>query len=127
MANPRWPEDVPLRYAPTSYQELDDGGVIRSATDSGRHKTRRRFATRITSRQFTLQLSDGERDTLRAWFNDMAAGGALVFDWMPPTATGTLERGRLVVPRGGLRWRRADRLAGEAIRWTLALTVEVMP
>lgn len=127
MANPVWPQDVPLRFSPTSYEEIDDASVIYSDVDNGQNKSRRRFNTLITYRRMTLQLSDAERTALRDWLNSMAAGGAMEFDWYPPTGTGVRESVKLIVPARGLRWRRADRRFGEGIRWQVQILVRVVP
>ena len=127
MATPEWPSGVPLRFSPSTYSEVDEGNVLVSRVDSPRPKTRRRFATTVTTRRFTIQLDDTERDALRSWIDASIAGGALEFLWYNPMGTGERETVRLVMPRGGIRWRQLRRDAAGRNRWSAVLTVEVRP
>ena len=109
MATVQWPEDVPIRFPQDSYNVIDDTGVIYSPPDSGRVKSRRRFAATITRKQLTVIVTEAERDTLRRWIKDNISGGAVEFCWYNAEGTEALETVLWVIPRGGIRWRAMSR------------------
>ena len=123
MTTPSWPDDLPIYVDGDSYRYTSDYGVLRTETDSGAVKTRRRFDTVRTVRTVVLWMEERHR---AAWETFVAeiAGGALPFTWPVPDRDGT-ETVRLVVPESGLELRQASRSPGDTT-WTVDLTVEVL-
>jgi len=89
---------VPLVWPPSLPQEPLIGWVeqwaetrVRTETDSGPAKVRRRFTAGVRQLQLPLALTEAQMATLDTFFDSTTAGGALRFEWQHPRTGATHE------------------------------------
>ena len=79
-----WPINLPQRIARDGFREVPKSQVIRSETDSGAPKQRRRFSATITTFSVVINLTDTEVTTFETFFETQLLGGSMSFDWVHP-------------------------------------------
>lgn len=84
MTVPVWPEALPqvLRFPLTQRRQ---SGKIRTETDTGPAKVRRRFTARVTEYPSSTIMVTGEQKAIfDAFYDDELGGGTLAFSWTDP-------------------------------------------
>jgi len=84
MAIPVWPSTLPQKPEQGGYQEGFASTVIRSPTDTGRTKRRRRFLTGPRLLTVTMPMTDAQLLIFNAFYEDTIAHGALSFTFPHP-------------------------------------------
>lgn len=65
---------------------------IRTKTDTGPAKMRRRYTAGVTNFSgLSLLVTAAQRDTFETFYNDTLAGGTLRFEWQRPDTGATVE------------------------------------
>lgn len=119
MANPTWPSTLPppLADSTASYQAVSN--VVRSNTEAGVAKVRRRFTAVATPFNCTLKLTQAQYDTLITFY-EVTLADALPFDWTD-FRTGAAATYRFIQrPQGSYQ-------KGSLNRWLVALQLEKLP
>lgn len=80
---PTWPASLPAP-AINTYKETPPQNTMRSRTDKGPAKTRRRTTSNVRPVSFTLKLTPAQVTILDDFFVDDTASGALEFDYTHP-------------------------------------------
>lgn len=117
---PTWPPSLPPLAAvdDRSYGESPPDVVLRSATDVGPAKLRRRTTAGVRPLTCTLPLTAAEVATLDTFYIATCAGGALAFDGVHPRTGAAVT----------LRFTRPPRYTGDGNdNWTAAFALEVLP
>lgn len=73
-----------------TFRETPPDNTIRSQTDKGPAKVRRRTTAGPRPVQFTLHLTTAQVATLEAFYNTTTASGALEFDYTHPRTAATV-------------------------------------
>ena len=76
---PAWPASLPDFVLRDGYTEGFKDLVIRSQTDSGQTKRRKRFSDGPMSVTFTIELTSAELDAFHTFFETTISSGALSF------------------------------------------------
>lgn len=76
---PAWPGTLPALWTANGYREQDADNVIRSAPDVGPPKRRRRSTAAMRRIDCVVDLTDTQRATLKAFYAQDCAHGALSF------------------------------------------------
>lgn len=84
-----WPATLPQRFEVDGYQESMGDGRLRSQTESGFAKVRRRFSIVPRPLAAILVLSSDELAIFEAFVRDTLAGGALPFQMPRQAGRGT--------------------------------------
>jgi len=116
---PAWPSTLPQKPLGDGFTETPPNLVVRSQTDVGPAKTRRRATAGVTRLQMAFRLTPAQLATFRAFLDDDLAGRALSFSWTHPV-TGAAGSFRIVDPP---TW---EPIAG-GIAWKLGLVLEMLP
>ena len=119
MSNPLWPPSLPQRPLVQGYSERAPETVIRTQTEAGPPKLRRRFTAGVRRFEMQLRLTSAQMDTLESFFDATVQGGALPFDWVHPR-TGVITSFRFAEPPT------YTPAAGGQL-WTAALSLELLP
>lgn len=119
MANPTWPTTLPLPLADnsTSYQAVTN--AIRSNTEDGVAKMRRRFTAIATPLNCTIKCTQAQLATLITFYETTLLD-VLPFDWID-FRTGAAATYRFV------QRPQASYLQGSVDRWVVMLQLEKMP
>ncbi|WP_119305216.1 hypothetical protein [Dongia deserti] len=121
MANPLWPASLPQDVLVDGYEHNWGVGTIRSQTDTGPAKQRRRFTAVPRPFKALTEVDRTQLATLYAFWRDTLAMGSLPFDWVyPPTqATVTFRFISDEPPR--------DRPLPGAQLFEVSMNLEIMP
>ncbi|MCE9664529.1 hypothetical protein LY622_13905 [Halomonas sp. M5N1S17] len=124
MTTPVWPATLPqvLRFPIAQRRQ---SGKLRTETDTGPAKVRRRFTARVTEYPgASIQATGEQKAIFDAFYDDDLGGGSLAFSWTDPdTRQPALLRIKdepeadLIRPGAS----QAKRL------WEISFTVEVLP
>lgn len=79
-----WPPSLPQRQLVDGYEETLPNIVVRTQMEAGAAKVRRRYTAAVTPVRCNVVLTAAQAETLRTFFVDTVAGGALPFDWVNP-------------------------------------------
>ena len=110
MAIPPWPASLPQRPLAEGFSETPPNLLVRSATDIGPAKARRRATTGVTRLKAAFRLTPAQLAIFRSFFASDLQGGALPFTWTHPMS-GAIGAFRIVPPltiepvAAGLAWR----------------------
>ena len=74
-----WPGTLPALWTADGYQERDADNIIKSAPDVGPSKRRRRSTAAVRRVECVVDLTDAQRATLRTFYAQTCAHGALSF------------------------------------------------
>lgn len=81
---PTWPASLPQQVEMTDFQETVPNMLIRSSTDTGPPKVRRRFSAGVRPINGRQLLTKAQVATLDTFYVTTLTGGALAFDWVHP-------------------------------------------
>lgn len=79
MAVPIWPAELPQRVLRAGYSETFRDGVLRSKSDSGVGKVRRRYSSAALPVQAMISLYYSQKARLERFWDEDTGGGALPF------------------------------------------------
>jgi len=116
---PSWPSSLPLRPLADGFSETPPNLLVRSATDIGPAKARRRATAGVTRLKAAFRLSPAQLATFRTFLAADLQGGALSFSWTHPL-TGNLGAFRIVPPPS------IEPIAA-GIAWRVSLDLELLP
>ncbi len=121
MANPVWPASLPQDVLVEGYEHGWGVGVIRSQTDIGPAKQRRRFTAVVQQLAVLTEVDRTQLATLQSFWRDTLGFGALPFDWVyPPTqAAVTFRFVGDQAPK--------DRPLPGGQLWEVSMNLEIMP
>jgi hypothetical protein len=82
MANPTWPASLPdAPFAGTSREGGEDPAVLRTETEAGPAKMRRRYTAQVHRWPVTLRLTTAQAQTLDDFYHNTCQR-VLPFDWV---------------------------------------------
>jgi hypothetical protein len=116
---PSWPSSLPQRPLADGFSETPPNLLVRSATDIGPAKVRRRATVGVTKLKAEFRLSRAQLAAFRTFFAADLQGGALSFSWTHPV-TGAVGAFR-IVPAPSIE----PIAAGMA--WRVSLDLELLP
>lgn len=120
MANPTWPSTLPqapLADNTTSYQAVNNS--IRSNTEAGVAKVRRRFTAVATPVNCSLKLTQAQYATLITFY-EVTVSDVLPFDWIDFRTGGAATYRLIQRPQGNFQ-------KGSINRWLVTLQLEKLP
>lgn len=91
-----WPIELPSALINT-YNEGVQNNILRSQTDKGPAKLRRRTTANVYNMSFMMTLTPAQVDILEDFYYDDIFSGALQFDFVHPR-TGITVQARFVEP-----------------------------
>ena len=119
MPIPSWPASLPQRPLADGFAETPPNLLVRSATDIGPAKVRRRTTVGVTRLKASFRLSSAQLAAFRTFFASDLQGGALSFSWTHPV-TGAVGVFRIVPPPS------INPIAA-GIAWRVSLDLELLP
>jgi len=119
MAIPPWPTSLPQRPLSDGFSETPPNLLVRSATDIGPAKVRRRATVGVSRLKAAFRLSPAQLTTFRSFFASDLQGGALSFSWTHP-GTGAVGAFRIGSPPS------IEPIAA-GIAWRVSLDLELLP
>jgi hypothetical protein len=111
-----WPSTLPAALE-GQYREVRQDALIRSQSDMGPAKVRRRYTATPTVVIHAMYLSDTELATLNTFYDTTITGGALSFSY-PHPRTGATVTARFAEPY------EIQKLANY---WSVACKLEILP
>ena len=119
MAIPVWPASLPQEVERGGYEEGFASTTVRSPTDTGRAKRRRRFLSGPRLLTVVMPMNDAELAIFNTFYEDTIAHGSLSFSFPHPrlgtTVTVALvEDPAPITPEG-------------ALTYFLAMKLEILP
>ena len=93
-----WPGTLPTIPLRDNYQEgQQPGSAIRTPTDTGPPKQRKRFTAHVKVYRVTWEMTGTQLDTFWTFYRATLGNGALQFDGLPVPRTGTAANHRFNV------------------------------
>lgn len=126
-----WPLALPQKPLADGYSETVPNTLLRSETDTGPAKVRRRGGAKPYTIKANYLLSTEQCEVLDSFLMDTLGGGARCFDWPRPmfhrNADGSFRRvrARIVPSQDGLYTK--NFASGLVDRWNVTLTLEIFP
>lgn len=119
MPNPQFPATLPAPQADSSASYAGVGNAVRSDTDAGVAKVRRRYTAVAEPFTCTLKVTPTQWATLQSFYRDVVQD-VLSFDWVD-WVTGDVATYRFL--------QRPSRqfIQGSVNRWLATLQLEMMP
>lgn len=114
-----WPSSLPFRFTAGTYDREAGDGRLRSRTDTGPAKARRRSAAVPTKLSGVISMSTGETLVFRDFVELTLMNGVLPFYFPDP------QVGTPILVRFGDKLPKENDAGFD--RWNLALDLEVMP
>ena len=119
-----WSSFVPYRFQQGSFSYSQQSGLIRSTTDTGLPKQRRRFTALVKEFSVNIIMTTLEFSYFEAWFNNTIAYGGLPFNFPDPFSGYSTN----VIAR----FKSADEIYtatpnGDSGDWQVSFTLEVVP
>lgn len=93
---PEWPNTLPGIEIGAEMSQQDS--VVKSPTEFGPGKRRKRFTATSQYYSGTMLLTKAQRDTLQTFFQNTLGFGALAFDFTNPEDNSTLVAARFMSP-----------------------------
>lgn len=115
---PAWPTSLNLRQKISGYSEDLPQQVLRTDTDQGPKKTRRRFTSAPRNITFSITGTSTDADVLDTFYIDTINGGAASFTMVNPR-TGSTDTFRFLEPP------KFSPMSHD--HWSLACKVEKLP
>ena len=112
-----WPATLPQRPLMAGFQETPQNVVVRSQTDTGPAKTRRRTTAGVINLEMQFRLTTAQLATFRSFYANDLQSGALAYTWKHPIS-GANGAFRLVEP---------PKIAPVGASWLVGLRVEMLP
>lgn len=105
---PQWPSSLPDSPRRDGYSKTAAQTAIRTETETGPGKARRRSTAWVSSHDVSFALIGSQKADFEAFYNDDLAGGTFKFD-MPHPETGVMIRAEIMsapifTHRGGDAW-----------------------
>ena len=128
MAGAIWPLTLPQTPLISGYSESMPSNLIRSETDTGPAKVRRRGNAKPVTVQASYILNTVQMELLDTFVYETIGGGAVCFDWPRPrfkSGDGRYVRARIVPSSNGLY----DRSVVDSTTdfWNVTLSLEIFP
>lgn len=126
-----WPPALPQAPLAEGYSETIPSNLLRSETDTGPAKVRRRGTAKPYIISASYLLSTEECEVLDGFLVDTLGGGAICFDWPRPMfhrrEDGSFRyvRARIVPSGDGLYTK--NFASGLVDRWNVTLSLEIFP
>lgn len=120
MTEPRWPSDLPQAALVAGYQQQPPNLIIRTETEAGVAKVRRRFTAGARRLNMAFLMTGAQVIIFDAFYLQTLEGGALRFDFAQPgnTAYGWC---RIIEPPT------YEPAGSGALYWRVALAIEALP
>lgn len=112
-----WPLTLPAP-AINTFSESPPDNTMRSSTDKGPAKTRRRTTANVRPVSFTLNLTDAQAQTLDDFYVNTTYSGADEFTFTHPRTDAIVSARFTQPPQYGDR---------EATVWSVSIALEIMP
>ena len=126
MSVPLFPLSLPKYPMESGYHETYPSNLIRSETDTGPAKVRRRGNAKPVTVTAHYMMTTAQCEILESFVNDMLGGGAICFDWYRPLYEGgKYTRARLKAAQDGIYTK--SFIAGSIDRWDVELQLEIFP
>lgn len=128
MAGAFWPLTLPQKPLISGYSETMPSNLLRSETDMGPAKVRRRGGAKPVVAQASYIMSSEQVELLDTFVYETIGGGAVCFDWPRPkfkTGDGVYVRARLVPSSDGLYTRTS--VDDTTDFWNVTLSLELFP
>ena len=93
-----WPASLPQVPLLRGFAESQDSAVVRTETEGGPAKTRRRFTATVKRHSVPLVMSRTQKNTLQTFFDSTLGFGAEAFDWVDFDDLTTVVSYRFVDP-----------------------------
>lgn len=119
MTTPVWPTSLPQAMTMDSFTEAMGDGRLRSPTDTGPGKVRRRFSAVARPVAGTMVMTQTQLETMLAFITDDLSGGSLAFEF-PNQRGSTAWLVRIADEMPGFR-----RVANG--HWSVDLKLEILP
>lgn len=120
---PIWPSSLPLAPLRDGFGDTAPSNLLRSETDTGPAKVRRRGGAKPHSVSCTYVLTDEQADIFESFVVNTLSGGSLCFDWWHPVL-GRYVRARLAPSDSGLFTRS---YWGNSLDWQYSVSLEYWP
>ena len=114
-----WPASLPQRPLADGFSETLPNLLVRSGTDIGPAKARRRTTAGVTRLKVAFRLSSAQLAAFRTFFAADLQGGALSFSWTHPVS-GAVGSFRIVPPP-------AIEPIAAGVAWRVTLDLELLP
>lgn len=118
MSVPVWPTTIPDTLLVSGYSQAAADTSLRSATDAGPGKVRRRFTAGVEQVAGNQVMTKTELGYLRTFYTTTLLGGALRFAWKDPITEAAVEM-RFTEP---ISW---TSFGGD--NFQVALSLEILP
>jgi len=108
VSDPIWPAGLPQRPLVDGYSNSFGNGAARTDMDSGPPKIRKRFTATAEPLRLVFRLTRLQVATLRAFFKDDCAYGAVPFSFVEPVLGASVRvafsKPPAIVPRSAIRF-----------------------
>jgi hypothetical protein len=108
MSDPVWPTSLPQRPLVDGYSNSFGDGAVRTDMDSGPPKARRRFTAAVQPLRLAFRLTAAQVATLRSFFKDDCAFGAIPFSFVEPVSGASIRaafsKPPAIAPRSAIRF-----------------------
>lgn len=104
---PAWPGTLPQDVSRDGYAETKDDGVLRTSTDIGPQKRRKRTNAVVTNLSVAWVMTSAQLATLESFFQTTLQSGSLAFDFTHPRLGGVVSAvfaGPYSIAPHGLDW-----------------------
>jgi hypothetical protein len=118
MTDPVWPDTLPQRLLNRGLSVQVGYPVVRSETDGGVAKVRRRFTRGIETVSGILVLTAAQMAAFRTFYQDSLSAGARAFTWTHPETDATVLMRMTAAPSISLE---------NLPLYEVALSLEVLP
>lgn len=118
MSIPEWPSNLPQELLVAGYGEQPGRNVIKSQTDVGPAKLRRRGSCAPREIKGTIRLSPEELDTFDEFYETTLMSGVLRFAWVHP-----------IKQDDSVEMRFTDRpvISTQGLMYDVSLSLEILP
>lgn len=118
-----WPVSLP-QYFEVGVQDTRQQGFIRSTTDTGPYKQRKRFTATVRFLSGSMLLTGSQRATFETFYKTTISEGTDAFDFVDPSTFNTVSA-RFVQPPSLSGVSGGD--TATTVQWRVDLMLEVLP
>ena len=119
MPTTPWPSSLPQRPRADDFAETPPNLLVRSTTDTGPAKVRRRTTAGVTKMRASFRLTAAQLAAFRSFYEIDIEHGALPFSWTHPI-TGASGLFRIVEPP-------TYEAVANGLAWRLSVVFEILP
>lgn len=119
MPTTPWPASLPQRPQADDFSETPPNLLVRSTTDTGPAKVRRRTTAGVTKMRASFRLTAAQLDAFRSFYAVDIEHGALPFSWTHPV-TGAAGTYRIAQPP-------TYAAVAAGVAWLVTLELELLP